>query len=193
MRRQALRLVTAVAALLGGLALVLVTPAEAQTGYPPGVCTPTTSTQDAGAHNIGSVFTVRMAPVCLFDAGALIGVSVNGQDIGTKEANADGTVNVTVRVVSATQLEIDDPVTVASQCGVNNIVVRGPSSAARAQVTHTATFTVLCPGGAAKAVKGRVAFTGANVLRWGGAAAVLVALGGVLMVAARRRSRATGA
>ena len=188
MRRQALRLVTAVAALLGGLALVLVTPAGAQTGYPPGVCTPLSGTQDAGAHNIGAVFTVRLTPVCLFDVGSLVGISVNGQDIGTKEADTGGGVNVTVRVVSATQLEIDDPVTVAGQCGVNNIVATGPSSAARAQVTQTATFTVLCPGVTpAKAVKGRVAFTGDNILRWSAVAAVLIVLGGFIVTTTRRR------
>ena len=195
MRRQALRLVIAVAALLGGgLALVLVAPAPAgaQTGYPPGACTPISSAQDAGAHNIGDVFTVRMTPVCLFDPGSTVGISVNGQGIGTKAADAGGGVNVQVRVVSATQLEINP--LVAGQCGANNIVATGPSSAARAQVTHTANFTVLCPGVTpAKAVTGRVAFTGDNLLRWGGGAALLVALGGVLLVAARRRSRAQSA
>ena len=191
MRRQALRLLTAVAALLGGgLALVLVVPAPAgaQTGYPPGACTPLSSAHDAGAHNIGDVFTVRMMPVCLFDPGSIVDLTVNGQGIGTKAADAGGGVNVQVRVVSATQLEIDDPITVASQCGANNIVATGPSSAARARVTHTATFTVLCPGAQpATAVRGRVAFTGDNILRWSAVAAVLIVLGGFIVTTTRRR------
>ena len=96
-----------------------------------------------------------------------------------------------VRVVSQTQIEIDDPITVAAQCGVNTIVASGPSDGT--PVPQTATFTILCPGGPAQAVRGRVAFTGANLLRWGGGAAVLVAIGGFLLVTARRRSRATRA
>ena len=191
MRRKGLRVIAAVAAFVSGLALIWVPEVSAQTGYPPGVCTPVTSAQDAGAHNIGDVFTVRMVPVCLFDAGAIVGISVNGQGIGTKAADAGGGVSLQVRVVSATQLEIDDPVTVAGQCGANNIVATGPSSAARAQVTHTANFTVLCPGAQpASAVRGRVAFTGANLLRWGAIALVLIAAGAFFVYADRRRARA---
>lgn len=188
MRRQALALLAAVMALLGGLAFVLVPQAGAQTGYPPGACTTTSSAQDAGAHNIGDVFTVRLTAVCAFDAGAVVGVSVNGQSIGTKAADAGGGVSVTVRVVSATQLEIDDPVTVAGHCGLNTIVANGPSSAARARVTHTANFTVLCPGTQpAKSVRGRVAFTGDNILRWSAVAAALIVIGGLVLTTTRRR------
>ena len=191
MRRLALRFSTAVAALWGAVALVLVPEAGAQTGYPPGGCTTPSGSQDVGGVNVGSSFTVRIQPVCLFDVGSLVSLTVNGQGIGTKEADASGGINVAVRVVSQTTIEIDDPITVAAQCGVNTIVANGESDGT--PVSQTASFTILCPGGVAKAVKGRVAFTGANALRWGGAAALLVALGGGLMVAARRRSRASGA
>lgn len=185
MRRQGLRVMAAVAAVISGLALLFVPVAGAQTGYPPGPCTTTTGSQDAGAFNIGATFTIRIQPVCLFDVGSLVALTVNGQGIGTKEADAGGGINVVVHIVSATQIEIDDPVTVAAQCGVNTVVATGESNGT--PVTQTATFTILCPGGAAKAVRGRVAFTGANVLRWGAGAAALVALGGVLLVTARRR------
>ncbi len=148
-------------------------------------CPNPTGSQDAGAFNVGASFSIRMQPACPFDVGSLVGINVNGQGIGTKEADGSGGVNVAVRVVSETTLEIDDPITVAGQCGVNTVVATGSSRGTG--VTQTATFTVLCPGGAARAVKGRVAFTGANLLRWGAAAAALAALGGVLMVASRRR------
>ena len=191
MRRLGLRFSAAVAALFTAVALVLVPEVAAQTGYPPGECTTPTGSQDVGGVNVGASFTVRIQPVCLFDVGSLVSLTVNGQGIGTKEADASGGINVAVRVVNQTTIEIDDPITVAAQCGVNTIVATGESDGT--PVSQTASFTILCPGGAAKAVKGRVAFTGANVLRWGGGAAVLVALGGVLLVAARRRSRTTSA
>jgi hypothetical protein len=191
MRRLGLRFAATVAALLTAAALVLVPEVAAQTGYPPGECTTPSGSQDVGGVNVGASFTVRIQPVCLFDVGSLVSINVNGQGIGTKEADASGGVNVAVRVVSQTMVEIDDPIQVAAQCGVNTIVATGVSSGT--PVTQTASFTILCPGGAAQAVRGRVAFTGANLLRWGGGAAVLVALGGVLLVTARRRSRATSA
>ncbi|HWC12394.1 MAG TPA: hypothetical protein VG455_14375 [Acidimicrobiales bacterium] len=179
------------AALLSGLAVASVPEAGAQP-YPPGPCTVTVSAQDLGAYNIGDVFTARLTATCAFDAGAAVSISVNGQDIGTKAADAGGGVTVTVRVVSATQLEINP--FVAGRCGTNNIVLTGPSSAARATVTHTGSFTVLCPGVTPpKAVRGRVAFTGDNILRWGAVAAALVAFGGVLTVGARRRRARSGA
>ena len=189
MRRNALRVLAAVAAAVSGVALVLVPQAGAQTGYPPGACTTPTGSQDVGGVNVGSTFTVRVQPGCVFDVGGLVSLTVNGQNIGTKAADATGGINVVVRVVSTTQLEIDDPVQVPAQCGVNTIVASGQSGGT--PVMQTASFTVLCPGGPATPVRGRVAFTGANVLRWGGGAAALVALGGVLLVVARRRSRAS--
>jgi hypothetical protein len=191
MRRLFLRLVTAVAALTSAVAVLVVPQAGAQTGYPPGGCSTPTGSQDVGGVNVGATFTVRIQPVCLFDVGALVSLTVNGQGIGTKEADASGGIDVVVRVVSQTVIEIDDPITVAAQCGVNTIVASGESDGT--PVTQTARFTILCPGGAAQAVRGRVAFTGANLLRWGGGAAALVAIGGFLLVTARRRSRASNA
>ena len=167
-------------------------PGQTTTTLSGAVCTTPRGSQDVGGVNVGASFTVRIQPVCLFDVGSLVSLNVNGQGIGTKEADVSGGINVAVRVVSQTTIEIDDPITVTAQCGANTIVATGESNGT--PVTQTASFTILCPGGgAAKAVRGRVAFTGANLLRWGGGAAVLVALGVVLLVTARRRSRATSA
>ena len=191
MRRFSLRFAAALATLFSAVALVFIPEAGAQTGYPPGGCTTPSGSQDVGGVNVGASFNVRIQPVCLFDVGSLVSLTVNGQGIGTKAADTSGGINVAVRVVSQTQIEIDDPITVAARCGVNTILASGKSNGT--PVTQTANFSIQCPGGAAKAVRGRVAFTGANLLRWGGGAAVLVALGGVLLVTARRRSRATSA
>ena len=48
-------------------------------------------------------------------------------------------------------------------------------------------FTINCAAAAAPAAAGRVAFTGANVLRWGLAALALIGVGVLLVLGARRR------
>jgi hypothetical protein len=167
--------------------------AGAQTGYPPGACTATIGSQDAGSHAVGESFSIRLTPTCIWDAGSAVGIVVNGQSVGTKAANADGTVTVNVVVTSPTVLTINDPVNVTGHCGANTIVGTGKSSVAGgATVTQTASFTVVCPTPAAQAVKARVAFTGANIARWGAIALALLAVGSLLVVADRRRAKARG-
>ncbi|MBA3267803.1 MAG: hypothetical protein H0T70_06035 [Acidimicrobiia bacterium] len=181
-------------AVLSGAAMLIAPAASAQTGYPPPPCTPLDGTQYAGAFQIGETFTEALTPVCLFTPGADITVTVNGQSVTPppKAAEANGSVNVTVFVESATSLLIDDPVRVSSRCGGNVIVATGPSQVARANVTQTATFDVLCPGAVPRAVQGRVAFTGANVTIMAAVALALVGIGAVLVVANRRRKAQPG-
>ncbi|HEX8771097.1 MAG TPA: hypothetical protein VF711_10060, partial [Acidimicrobiales bacterium] len=91
-------------------------------------------------------------------------------------------------VVSATQLSVDDPVSVTGQCGGNTVVATGPSAAAGGStVTQSAGFTVSCPAATATASKGAVAFTGANIAKWSAGALVLVAGGFGLVLMSRRR------
>lgn len=45
------------------------------------------------------------------------------------------------------------------------------------------------PAPVAQAARGRVAFTGANIIRWSAVALALVAIGGSLVVLDRRRAR----
>jgi len=195
--------IAALMAVLSGAAMLIAPAASAQTGYPPPPCRPLDGTQYAGAFQIGETFTEALTPVCLFTPGADITVTVNGQSVTPppKAAEANGSVNVTVFVESATSLLIDDPVRVSSRCGGNVIVATGPSQVARANVTQTATFDVVCPGapgatppGATppRAVRGRVAFTGANVALLAGVALALVGIGAVLVVANRRRKAQPG-
>ncbi len=187
--------VAALVAFVGSAALLLAPPAMAQTpGYPP-TCNVADIPQDAGTHNVGDTFQVQLAPPCIFTPGSTVAVSVNGTSVGNKTANASGFVTVTVRAVSATQFEIDDPISVVARCGTNSAVGTGPSAAAGRSVTQTANFRLVCPGagpgggGAATPVKGSVAFTGANIAKWAAVALALIGVGAVLVVADRRRGR----
>lgn len=161
-----------------------VAPASGQTGYGD-PCNPPTSTQNLGSLDVGATATYRLSPTpCTLNPGAALTVTVNGINIPGKVADANGTVLVTVRAVSRTQLEIDDPVNVAAVCGNNNIVVRGPSkAAANVTVNHTGTFNLVCP-----VAGGTVPRTGSSTLRWVSVATVLVALGAAFLAVERRRS-----
>jgi|GEM_PF-2886396 len=180
------------ALLMSGALVSLAPVASAQTGYPPALCTTANTAISAGTHNVGSTFTVRLTPVCVWDPGVAVAVTVNGQSIGTKVADASGAVGVTVTVVSATQLSVDDPIAVAAHCGANNVSGTAPSSAAQANVSATATFNVACPGAVAAPTRSGVAFTGANIARWGLIGLGLLAIGSLLVIGARRRRGAAG-
>ncbi|MBA3267071.1 MAG: hypothetical protein H0T70_02290 [Acidimicrobiia bacterium] len=186
MKRTISALVTLV---IGGVLVALAPAASAQTGYPVAGCSPADTVFDAGTHDIGETFTVRLVPICLWDVGSDVVTTVNGQSVGTKVADAGGGVNVEITVVSATQLSIDDPVIVASRCGENSASGIGPSAAAQTLVRSTAIFRVRCDGVAAapRAARAGVAFTGANLLGPGAVAVVLLGLGSLLVVGARRR------
>jgi hypothetical protein len=187
--RRRFSAMTALVALLGGTTLLLAPPAAAQP-YPPGACTATVgSSGDFGAFPVGSTVTLTIRAICTF-TGTTATVVVNGQAAGTKPIAPDGTVVVTVTILSPTELSVN-PV-VRGQCGVNTVSVTGFSASAGTTVTQTATFTVLCPAArpAARAVRGRVAFTGDNIARWSAVALFLVAAGGALVMVDRRRARA---
>ncbi len=192
------RMIPAMITLVMGAVLGAMAPAaSAQTGYPPPACSPADTVIDAGTHAVGETFTIRLAPLCLWDPGSAVATTVNGQSVGTKVADAGGGINVAVTVVSATQLSIDDPVVVAGRCGGNNASGVGPSATAGASVRATANFSIRCEGAAAaprpaRAARSGVAFTGANVLRWGAVALALLGVGAVLVIGARRRRGAAG-
>lgn len=227
--RRRLPALTALVALFGGATFLLVPPAAAQP-YPPGPCTATVSTSGViGSGEIGATITLTVRAECTFTAGGTATVVVDGQPAGTKPINADGSVTVTITILSATELSIN-PV-VRGHCGANTVIVSAPSSAAGGTtVTHSAAFDVICPSGAAtvrpagagggagaptaagaagggpgaaaaaaassagppaataaKPVKGGVAFTGGNILRWSAVALGLVGIGGLLVAFERRR------
>lgn len=187
--------VAVLVSLVGGIVLLLAPAASAQTGYPPGLCTTVSGSQNVGSVNIGQRFVLQVAPTCLFTAGASITVTVNGVDIPGKTAAASGVVLVDITVVSATQLSIDDPVLAPAICGTNTVTARGPSSTAQGGVsTQTATFTLNCPAASstvgqatpATPVAGRLSLTGANTMRYTAVALALVVAGSLALVVTRR-------
>ena len=186
--RRRLPAMTVLMAMVGA-SLFLLAPAASAQPYPPGECTVTVG--DSGnlaTVGVGDTATLTIRAQCSFTPGATVSVVVNGQAAGTKTVNADGSVTVTVNVQSTTQLSVN-PV-VRGQCGANTVSVSGPSSSVTGSSTQNASFTVVCPAAAATPVRGRVAFTGSNIFRWGAVALVLAAVGGGLVMADRRRKRA---
>ena len=181
--------------LVSGMLLLVAPAASAQTGYPPGLCTTVSGTQNVGSVNIGQRFVLQVAPTCLFTAGTAVTVTVNGVDIPGKTAEASGVVLVDITVVSATQLSIDDPVLAPAICGANTVTARGASSTAQGGIsTQTATFTVNCPAAStvgqatpATPVAGRLSLTGANTMRYTAVALALVVAGSLALVVTRRR------
>ncbi len=187
MRRRVVSLMAAFA--VAGVMSLSMPAATAQVGYPPGPCTPANTVFDAGSHAIGSTFTISLVTHCLWDPGNTVTLTVNGQAAGTKIVDGASGVTVNITVVSATQLAINDPILVSGGCGENKVVgVSSSSAASGANETSTAVFRVSCPGAARTgSVSGGIAFTGANILRWGGIALAMVAGGWLLVVFARRR------
>jgi hypothetical protein len=154
-----------------------------------GPCTPTSNTTNLGSFNVGASFKAHLVPICLFDVGAAVAVTVNGQSVGTKTADAGGGVTASITITSATQLSVDDPVVVPAQCGDNNVTARGPSAAAEAPVTVTGVFNVVCAGAPPGSVvsKGGLPFTGADIARLAAVALALVIVGFVIVRVMRRR------
>ena len=176
--------------LLSAFCLLIAPAASAQTGYPPGLCTPVTGTQNVGNVNIGQRFVLQLAPTCLFTPGTPLTVTVNNVPIPDKTAEAAGIALVDVTVVSATQLSIDDPILVPAICGTNTVVASGASQSAQGgRSTQTATFTLTCPSVPVTPVAsgGILSRTGASSLRYGAVALALVMVGSLTVVATRRR------
>lgn len=184
--------------LFGGLGLLLalsVSPALAQTTttYQPGGCSGSTN---LGSASPGQTISGTLGPGCDF-AGHTVAMTVNGASGGPKTANQSGGVPVSLVVTSTSSGQLNDPVTVPLKVGTNTISATGLNRAGQS-VTVSGTFTVVAPqtattnapsssgGGAAS----RVAFTGANILRWSLAAAALLGIG-ALMVWGSRRKRST--
>ena len=140
--RRTKSMMALVALLAGALSLLATPAASAQTGYPPGPCVPLGGSRFVGNFNVGDTFTVRVAPVCLFTPGSTANVVVNGFTPFTKIVEADGSVTLTVDILSTTQLSVN-PI-VPGLCGINTITVTAPSAAAGGQlVTETVTFNAV--------------------------------------------------
>ena len=181
---------SAFSAVAGAAVFSLAAPASGQTGYPPGLCTPTTGTQDVGTVTVGQQFVLQLAPSCVFTAGATVTVNANGVTFSAV-AEPNGTVRLNVDVLSATQLSINGNI-VPARCGVNTVTATGPSSAAQGQVSQTANFTLTCPTtGGPGTTGGTLSRTGADTVRYAAVAMALVVAGSIVVLVTRRR-RADG-
>jgi hypothetical protein len=177
-------------AVLGLLLATAAAPAWAQTTttnyQPPGCGSPTVNIGTAAP---GGSVTGTIGPSCHFTG--TVSMAVNGGAAGTKTPNAGNGVNVSIQVVTTTSGLLNDPVAVNLQLGTNKVTATGPTDVGPQTVTGF--FTVVAPTAVTvtpAAPTSRVAFTGANILRWSVAAAALLGIG-VLMVWASRRRRPT--
>ncbi len=185
--------VAAVTAMLGAVGFVA-SPAAAQTGYPPGPCIDVSSSQNVGVV-AGSTLNFNITPTCVFAVGSNVSVVVNNINTVVKPATDGGTVPISITILSSTQLSVEG-VLVPAICGINKIVATGPSGSAGKVVTHTVLFELVCPPGFEKKLeeKGKetkVAFTGANVLRWSAIALGCVGVGALVVSSSRKRRQRT--
>ena len=183
------RFVLAAAAAVMLMAVAPATGAVAQTsGYPPPVnCLNGNTVVNLGTINVGQTLVGRLVPVCPFIPGSTVSMTVNGAGGGTKVAAVDGSVPVNLLALSSTTGQLNDPVTVPIQCGSNSITASGSSASGPTEAS--AIFAVNCAV-AAQAATGRVAFTGANILRWSLGALALIGLGALFVLGSRRRREA---
>jgi hypothetical protein len=138
--------------------------------------TTATGQQTGGTHAIGETFVLE---ACGFAPGSSEKIAVNGVAAGTKTADGSSCVKTTIKVVSSTGGEVNDPVPVPIRCGQNTVTATGVA-ASRAPLTVTTAFTVNC---------GTTALTGANVSLFVGLALVLLVVGGGLIFLERRKAR----
>ena len=146
----------------------------------PGAC-PFPTSVDLGTHNIGDTFAGSVSGSNGgFTPGSVASIVLDNQAAGTKVVDARGCIDTTHQILSGPRDNVDD--VVAANCGSNQLVAT--------QNGHQGliTFRINCVAAAAAA--GRVAFTGANVLRWGLAALALIGVGVLLVLGARRRRTA---
>ncbi|MBV9040745.1 MAG: hypothetical protein JOZ68_07060 [Acidimicrobiia bacterium] len=185
------RFIVAAAVALMGLALWPATAAVAQTsGYPPPPnCTNNPTAQNLGTIAVGDTLDATLTPVCIFISGSTVNMTVNGANGGTKTANSNGGVHISLFAASSTSGSLNDPVTVPIQCGTNTITASGNS--ATGPTSTTGIFTLTCPAAAATtASPSKVAFTGANILRWSLGALALIGIGTLFVLGSRRRREA---
>lgn len=195
------KLTAGISTLVIGLLLVA-GPASAQV-YNPGTTTttaagatttapPTTSTtaapggnQNGGTHVKGETFTNN---ACGYRPGATVTLTVDGQAGPSATADSNGCVAIQVTILDNSHVRVNG-VTFNASCGSNNVVTTGPG-ANGSTLSETDTFTINCA--ATPTGGGGLAFTGANILKLGGAAALLILFGAGLVAVERRRARLQG-
>jgi hypothetical protein len=154
--------------------LASASPAFGQAG---GSGTPTS--QNFGTVGVGGTVA---GDLCGFKPGASETTSVNGTGNLAGTVGANGCKHFTVKINSQTSGSLDDPVNVTLQCGTNTVTTTSGGG------SSSGTFTLTCAAATpAAAPTSTVAFTGANILRWSLAAAVLLGIGALMVWGTRRR------
>lgn len=182
MRRKA-GAVSGVLALASACLVMLAPAASAQTAYPPGNCNVTISNSDLGSFSFGDTQVV-IAPTCVFQVNSPVTITINNVQINTF-ADASGVVTLPISILPSKTLLVHGQ-EIPVVCGPNVIRGVGFSAVASTNVTQTLTFNVTCPSVTA-ATSGRVAFTGANIIRWSLLALAAMLVGLMLVTSTRRR------
>jgi hypothetical protein len=168
-----------------GAAVVFVLPMQAgaqSDGYPG---TTTTTTGSAIPQNISLTIAVggsQTATLCGFAPGSSVSLGINGTSDGTTFADSNGCVTVTY-VVTDPHISANGGPAVTAAFGSNVSTVSGESSSG---LTLTDDVTVVIPATAAPAGSG-LAFTGADIAAMVFGGVLLIGLGGLLVMVARRR------
>ena len=167
---------------IAGFLLLVAAPAHAQTGYPPGPATTqpsgTSSTQDLGTLAVGQTTSREL---CGFAPGSTVRVTANGPFVLNTTADSNGCVQVEVKVISATSMEVNGTAATAA-CGPNEVVAAGSATNA-SPVSQTLQFEIVC-GPLARASR---APTGAGIARAALVGAARVGSGVLVALGSRRR------
>jgi hypothetical protein len=179
----------------------------AQTGYPGNAtttsATPTTTVQSTGTLAPGQSKTVE---ACGFQGNSNVTETLDGNSAGTDSAASNSCATITLTVVSgATALGSSQMLgaigladLVAQKAPTVSVNGRGPFAAVVGQNTLVTSGTGANGGPfsvttvfavAGSTPSGGLPRTGAMILRWTSVALALIAIGGILFVADRRRGR----
>jgi len=106
---------------------------------PVGTCSQTTDPLDLGTRNVGETFgTSVCAP---WTPGQRVNFTLNGIVAGGKTASADGSVPVSISVLSQSSVSVDD--IVPASCGQNTLRLTGPGFGGTT-LTRTVLFRINC-------------------------------------------------
>jgi hypothetical protein len=155
------------------LSLLLVSPASAQTGYEGGgtiTCNPATL-------QVGQQTTCTATG---YAAGETVIFTLGGAQVASGTAGADGTVTVTFAIPNGTALG-PHSVTATGEGGDGDTLVLSTTITVVAAGTQVAT-----PGSTSG---GGLPATGSNSIGWSQAALMLIAVGGLLVLASSKQRR----
>jgi len=188
------------------VALALAAPAGAQT-YPTGSTTPTTAGPTSGSINAGTLGAGGSVSVdvCGFVPGSTVTITLNGGGVTTATVGSNGCATITIQVTNP-GTALGRPVFAAaglrlaatsSTLKINGVTATGNPPGQQNTIGATGTgsnlasrtVNVFFTTSTSTTSSGGLPRTGVMVLRWTLAALALIAIGGLLVFADRRRNR----